>query len=100
MAPVKEVAFELECFEWAEERLEVAGRWKGLVGRRLVRPVLTLQTESGRRKRLLALPGGHMGAAESWRATFAWPNDPAEITEAALEVGGNLVVDLPLPDRR
>jgi len=57
MAPVKEVAFELECFEWAEERLEVAGRWKGLVGRRLVRPVLTLQTESGRRKRLLALPG-------------------------------------------
>ncbi len=101
MAPVREVAFELECFEWAGERLEVAGRWKGLAGQRLARPVLTLQTESGRRKRLLAMPGEQGGAgADSWRATFAWAHDPADITGAALEVGGNLVVDLPLPDRR
>ena len=41
-APVREVAFELDCFEWADERLEVAGRWKGLAGRRLNRPVLTV----------------------------------------------------------
>ena len=54
MAPVREVAFELECFEWADERLEVAGRWKGLGNRRLNRPVLTVQTEgSGRRKRVV-----------------------------------------------
>jgi hypothetical protein len=99
MAPVREVAFELECFEWVDERLEVAGRWKGLVGQRLARPVLTLQTESGRPKRLLAMPG-EQGGADSWRATFAWAHDPADITGAALEVGGNLVVDLPLPDRR
>ena len=26
MAAVREVAFELETFEWADERLEVAGR--------------------------------------------------------------------------
>jgi predicted nucleic acid-binding Zn-ribbon protein len=98
---VREVAFELECFEWADERLEVAGRWKGLAGRRLNRPVLTVETEGGRRKHLVALPGGHFGAAEeSWRAAFAWPGDPAEITGAELEVGGNVVVDLPLPDRR
>jgi predicted nucleic acid-binding Zn-ribbon protein len=98
---VREVAFELECFEWADERLEVAGRWKGLAGRRLARPVLTVDTESGRRKRLLAIPGGHFGTAgESWRAAFDWPGDPAEITAAELEVGGNVVVDLPLPDRR
>ena len=98
---VREVAFELECFEWADERLEVAGRWKGLAGRRLTGPVLSLDTESGRRKRLVAMPGGHFGAAEeSWRARFAWPGDPAEITGAELEVGGNVVVDLPLPDRR
>jgi len=98
---VREVAFELECFEWADERLELAGRWKGLAGRRLAGPVLSLDTESGRRKRLVAMPGGHLGAAEeSWRATFAWPGDPAEITGAELEVGGNIVVDLPLPDRR
>src|SRR5215217_1438487 len=101
MAPVREVAFELECFEWAEERLEVAGRWKGLGPRRLNRPVLTIETDTGRRKRIVAMPGGHMGAAgETWRASFAWPGDPAEITGAELEVGGNVVVDLPLPDRR
>ena len=102
MAPVREVAFELECFEWAEERLEVAGHWKGLGTRRLNRPVLTVQTEgSGRPKRVVAMPGGHMAAgADTWRASFAWPGDPGEITGAALEVGGSLVVDLPLPDKR
>ena len=68
---VREIAFELECFEWADERLEVAGRWKGLAGRRLNRPVLSVDTEAGRRKRLVAMPGGHFGAAEdSWRATL------------------------------
>jgi hypothetical protein len=98
---VREIAFELECFEWADERLEVAGRWKGLAGRRLNRPVLTVETEGGRPKHLVALPGGHFGAAEeSWRAAFAWPGDPGAITGAELEVGGSVVVDLPLPDRR
>jgi hypothetical protein len=98
---VREIAFELECFEWADERLEVAGRWRGLAGRRVARPVLSVDTEAGRRKRLVALPGGHFGAAEeSWRASFAWPGDPAEITAAELEVGGYVVVELPLPDRR
>ena len=62
--PVREVAFELECFEWADERLEVAGRWKGLGAKALNRPVLTVETEGGRRKHLVAMPGGHFGAAE------------------------------------
>jgi hypothetical protein len=98
---VREVAFELECFEWADERLEVAGRWKGLGSRRLARAVLTVDVASGRRKRLAALPGGQFApTAESWRAAFAWPGDPAEIIGAELEVGGNVVVELPLPDRR
>jgi predicted nucleic acid-binding Zn-ribbon protein len=99
--PVREVAFELECFEWADERLEVAGRWKGLSGRRLARPVLTVDTGAGRKRRLVALPGGQLAAgSESWRAAFSWPGDPADITSAELEIGGNVVVDLPLPDRR
>jgi hypothetical protein len=99
--PVREVAFELECFEWADERLEVAGRWQGLSGRHVARPVLTVTTGAARRKRLVALPGGHFGAAaESWRAAFAWPGDPGDITGAELEVGGNIVVELPLPDRK
>jgi predicted nucleic acid-binding Zn-ribbon protein len=98
---VREIAFELECFEWADERLEVAGRWKGLAGRRLNRPVLTVEVDGGRRRHLVALPGGHLGVAEDiWRAAFEWPGDPADITAAELEVGGSVVVDLPLPDRR
>ena len=66
MAPVREVAFELECFEWADERLEVAGRWKGLGNRRLNRPVLTVQTEGGGRpKRVVAWPAGTRRAART-----------------------------------
>ena len=101
MTPVREVAFELEAFEWSEDRLDVAGRWKGLTGRRLARPVLTVQLDSGRRKRVVAMPGGHMGpASESWHASFNWPGDPAEIIGAELELGRNVVVELPLPDRK
>jgi len=101
MASVREVAFELEAFEWSEDRLDVAGRWKGLTGRRLARPVLTVQLDSGRRKRIVAMPGGQQGAAaESWHASFNWPGDPAEIIGAELELGRNVVVELPLPDRK
>ena len=101
MASVREVAFELEAFEWSEDRLDVAGRWKGLTGRRLARPVLTVQLDSGRRKRVVAMPGGQLGAAaESWHASFNWPGDPAEIIGAELELGRNVVVELPLPDRK
>jgi hypothetical protein len=101
MNTVREVAFELEAFEWSEDRLDVAGRWQGLTGRRLARPVLTVQLDSGRRKRLVAMPGGQLGAAgESWHASFSWPGDPAEIVGAELELGRNVVVELPLPDRK
>ena len=48
MAAVREVAFELETFEWADERLEVAGRWRGVGARRLSRPVLTVETAGAR----------------------------------------------------
>src|SRR5918994_270921 len=50
---------------------EVVGRWSGLEGRRLGRPVLRLEAE-GRRRRLAALPGGQLvssGEGE-WRASF------------------------------
>ncbi len=101
MAPVRDVAFELEAFEWSEDRLDVVGRWKGLAGRRLARPVLTVQLDSGRRKRVVAMPGGQLSApGESWQASFNWPGDPAEIIGVELELGRNVVVELPLPDRR
>ncbi|HYI17949.1 MAG TPA: hypothetical protein VD836_04535 [Solirubrobacteraceae bacterium] len=98
---MRDVAFELEAFEWSEDRLDVVGRWQGLAGRRLARPVLTVQLDSGRRKRVVAMPGGQLGASgESWQASFNWPGDPADIIGVELELGRNVVVELPLPDRR
>src|SRR3954471_6047070 len=95
----REVAFELERFEWADGRLEVAGRWKGLAGRRIGRPVLTV-TAGLRRRRLYADRDRTGPTPDGWRASFAWDGDPGAITAAELEVGRNLVVVLPLPDLR
>ena len=60
MTELREISFELERFSWTEpDRLEVIGRWTGLEGRRLGRPVLTL-TLDDERHRVTALPGGHL----------------------------------------
>ncbi len=91
-----EVAFELERFGWSEPgRLEVVGRWSGIEGRRLGRPLLTAEV-AGKPKRLTALPGGHL-ASGNWRATFACDADPAQVSGFTLEVARRLVVDLPAP---
>src|SRR5690242_578803 len=101
MSTVREVGFELERFEWSGERLEVVGRWSGLRGRRLSRPVLVLDA-GGRRVRLNALPGGQLraGSDEPWRATFAWDADGEDVRGAELEIGRSLIVELPAPRRR
>jgi hypothetical protein len=102
MAPAREVSFELERFEWTgHDRLEVVGRWQGLHGRRLARPALTVDA-GGRRKRLAAMPGGHLpgAAGERWKAAFAWDGNPEDIAGAELEIGRSLVVELPAPRRK
>ena len=101
MAETPEPAFELERFEWAAaDRLEIVGRWEGIGGRRLGRPLLFVDA-GARRRRLTALPGGQLPAnGERWRAGFAWPDDPVDIEGAELEIGRRLVVDLPAPRRR
>ena len=102
MAETRELSFELERFEWAaDDRLEVSGRWQGLTGRKLARPVLTVEAD-GRRRRLTALPGGQLPGkgGEAWRASFAWPHGPADVESAELEIGRSVVVDLPAPRRR
>jgi hypothetical protein len=100
MPELGEVAFELERFRWSEPgRLEVVGRWSGLEGRRLGRPVLTVEV-GGRRRRLTALPGGQLTASGEWRATFACDDAPDQITGVVLEIGRRLVVDLPPPRAR
>jgi hypothetical protein len=100
MPEVGEVAFELERFGWSEPgRLEVVGRWSGLEGRRLGRPVLTVEA-GGQRRRLTAMPGGQLTGSGEWRATFACDADPTAIDGVVLEVGRRLVVDLPPPKKR
>src|SRR3954469_2953491 len=98
MPAARELTFRLELFEWiASDRLELAGRWHGLRGRRIAPPVLAFEAD-GRRHRLRAMPGGQLD--ERWRATFAWDGPPVEVEGAELEVGRTLVVDLPAPRRR
>jgi hypothetical protein len=98
MPAARELTFQLERFEWiASDRLELAGRWNGLRGRRIAPPVLAFEAD-GRRHRLRAMPGGQLD--ERWRATFAWDGPAIDIERAELEVGRSLVVDLPRPRRR
>jgi hypothetical protein len=100
MSEEREVAFELERFAWTPpDRLEVVGRWSGLEGRRLGRPLLTLVLESWREP-LTAQPGKHFGPGGTWRALFTYDGRPEAITGAELEIGRRLVVDLPPPRRR
>jgi predicted nucleic acid-binding Zn-ribbon protein len=100
MPPVRDLTFQLERFEWvAGGRLELAGRWEGLRGRRLAQPALSFEAD-GERHRLRAQPGGQLRAGEAWTATFAWTGDAVTIERAELEIGRSLVVDLPAPRRR
>jgi hypothetical protein len=100
MPELREVAFELERFAWTPpDQLEVVGRWSGLEGRRLGRPVLTLAIDGGHEK-VHAHPGGHFGRGGKWRALFTFDGEPEAIAGAELEIGRRLVVDLPPPRRR
>jgi hypothetical protein len=100
MAEVRDVAFELERFGWTPpDRLEVVGRWSGLEGRRLGRPVLTLAVGDDK-VRLTAHPGGHFSRSGRWTALFTYDGQPEEVAGAELEVGRRLVIDLPPPRRR
>ena len=97
MAPVEEVSFELERFEWtADDRLVVVGRWNGVRGRRISRPVLTVDA-GGRRRRV---SGSQEADGDAWRASFPWDGVQGDIAGAELEIGRNLVVELPPPRRR
>jgi hypothetical protein len=100
-AASSEVDFELERFErTSPDRIEIAGRWYGLRGRRFVRPVLNLRTAGGSRRRAIALLEHKPWAADdgqTWVAAFAWPQGAGDIEGAELEVGPGLAVDLPAP---
>jgi hypothetical protein len=97
-----EPSFTVERFEPVGERLEVAGHWRGLRGRRFVRPVLWLHSGDSRR-RLVAVLDHKPWAADDggvWIAAFVWDGGKIVADRAELEVGSEMVVELPLPGAR
>ena len=92
-------AFVVERFAAAGDRLEVAGHWRGLRGRRFVRPVLWLHHGESRRRLVAVLDHKPWAAGdgEPWIAAFKWDGGELVAERAELEVGRELVVDLPLP---
>ena len=94
------VSFELERFEWtAADRLEVAGRWYGVRGRRFLRPTLDIEVD-GQARRMLALLEHKPWAPDEgseWIAAFTWNDEPIELLEADLVVAPDLSVELPAP---
>jgi hypothetical protein len=94
------VTFQVERFEWtAGDRLEVAGRWFGIRGRRFLRPTLDVAIE-GHSRRLLAVLDHKPWIAEDgeeWVAAFPWEGDPIDFTDGELAVGPDLAVELPSP---
>src|SRR4051794_41105120 len=100
MADLAQLSFELERFEWAaDDRLEVAGRWYGVRGRRFMRPTLHVRA-GGRRRRMIALLDHKPWPADEdtrWVAAFAWRGAREEVTAARLEVTPDIVLELPTP---
>src|SRR5438067_2152024 len=93
--------FELERFEWASpDRLEIAGRWSGIRGRRFVRPSLVLFDGETERRRLLAVLDHKPWMADDgdeWIAAFPWKGDPVVFESAELSVAPGIDVPLPAP---
>jgi hypothetical protein len=96
---VAEPAFTVERFEADGERLEVAGHWRGLRGRRFVRPVLWLYRGEDRQRIVAVLDHKPWAAGEGdqWFAAFPWTGGAIDAERAELEVGRELVVELPVP---
>ena len=96
-----EPAFIVERFAASGDRVEVSGHWLGLRGRHLVRPVLWLHRGESR-ERLVAVLDHKPWAAddgEPWLAAFKWKGGKLDAERAELEVGRELIVELPLPGR-
>jgi hypothetical protein len=93
------VSFEVERFAWADGRLEVAGRWYGIRGRRFLRPTLDVELDGAARRMLAVLEHKPWAAddGEKWVAAFEWAGDPVELAGAELAVGPDLAVELPSP---
>jgi hypothetical protein len=90
--------FELKRFVWATpDRLEIEGRFAGLRVEAIDRPVLVLRGDE-QTHRLPAINDEAPSAdGGDWRAAFAWLEAPTAFGTAELELGEDLVVELPEP---
>jgi hypothetical protein len=92
--------FELDRFIWDDGAFEVAGRWSAESKRSLGRARLVIEID-GRRRRIGA-QGGKQATAwpdgGEWTARFQCVRRPERVGPAELEVGGDLLIDLPKPE--
>jgi hypothetical protein len=99
-SPHRRATFELERFTWAApDRLEVSGRFVGLGDAPEDAPAVVVRG-ADRTHRLPAVPGSVSGSPEDgtlWSAEFAWQEPPVAFDVARLELGRDIVVELPQP---
>src|SRR5688572_6734397 len=92
--------FELERFVWgAPDRLRVSGTFTGLGQAQPADPELVLRGPE-RMHRLKALPDTLTFPPEEgtlWSAEFAWQEPPVAFDAALLQLGPEIVVELPEP---
>ena len=92
--------FELERFTADDDGFELSGRWRAEEQASLGRARLVVEVD-GRRRRLSAQPAAAIKAGpvgRAWSARFPLPGGMGEVASAELEVGRELVVDLPEPE--
>jgi hypothetical protein len=88
--------FHLERFEWnAPDRLEVSGQFHGLQ-EPSSEPVLIVNGD-GTPHRLHAAPDSVPTDDGQWRAEFVWDGVPVGVDSAVLELGPDMVFNLPPP---
>jgi hypothetical protein len=94
------VTFDLERFEWAApDRLQLAGTFAGLGDGPPGPPTLVVHGAE-RTHRLEAVTEDDSGPPQDgrpWTATFAWGEAPEPFDDAELQLGGDVVVELPQP---
>jgi hypothetical protein len=92
--------FELARFAWgAPDRLELSGKFLGLPELPEEPPTLVISGEDGVH-RLPVVPDSFSGPPEDgrrWDAVFAWQEPPVAFAFAELEIGRDIVVELPEP---
>jgi hypothetical protein len=94
---IERPTFRLERFEWRPpDRIELTGSWLDVGDVVLTTPLLVLRGGDHEiRLRAEPDPVGIRPDRGRWRATFMWPQEPAEVPNATLYVGNDFSLSLP-----